>query len=113
MKWFVKLIGVKVRLKLSSNNSLKHLGDEREIRNGPVVVEVLRISTRFFEDRRDCGQFESGGYSSRFEGGIDYCCYHGGDGWQTGFDEASGERIKLTGSGLRLEDELRDKGHRC
>ena len=72
-------------------------GDEGKVGDGPVEVEVCWVGT---------GQFESGGCSASGEGGVNYVGDHESNGWQTGFDEGGGKRVKLTGGGA--VDEFRD-----
>lgn len=46
--------------------------------------------------------------SASDEGGINYAGDHEGNGWQAGFDEGGGKRIKLTGGGFGFVNEFRD-----
>ena len=82
-------------LKLGGDHSLKGFGDEGEVGDGPVVVQISWVSTGFFEGWCNCSSFEGGGYSTSGEGGVNDSCDHGGDGGQTGFDEDGGEGIEL------------------
>ena len=92
---------------MCGNHPFKCFGDEGEVGDGPVKVKVSWVSTRFFQDGCDSSQFESGGHSASGEGGVNYVGDHGRNGWQTGFDEGGGKRIKLTGGGFGFADEDR------
>ena len=48
-----------------------------KIGDGPVMGQVSWFNIRFFEGLCNCCHFESGLYSSRGEGGVDYFCDHG------------------------------------
>ena len=72
------------------------------------MVKDSWVSTGFFQDGCDGSQFESGGYSTSGEGGLNYVGDHGGNGRQTGFDKGGGNRIELTGGGFGFKDEFRD-----
>lgn len=70
------------------------------------MVKVSWVGTGFFQGGCDGSQFESGLFSTASEGGVNYVDDHGGDGWQTCFNEGGGKRIKLAGSGFGFKDEL-------
>ena len=62
---------------------LKCFCDEGEVVNGPVMVKDSWVSTVFFQDGCDGSQFESVGYSTSGEGGVNYVGDHGGNGRHT------------------------------
>ena len=54
----------------------------------------------FFKGGCNCHHFESGGTVPEVREEFIMFCDHGGNGWETGFEEGSGEGIKMTGSGF-------------
>ena len=72
------------------------------------MVKDSWVSTGFFQNGCDGSQFESGGYSTSGEGGVNYVGDHGGNGRQTGFDKGGRKRIELTGGDFGFMDEFRD-----
>jgi len=63
-----------VGFELGSNNSLKDLGQEGEIGDGPVVVGNIRVKTRLLKYGGNGSELESRGDSTSRQGGVDYAC---------------------------------------
>ena len=47
-----------VGLELCGNYLLQHLGEEREVGDGPVVAEGFRVQSGFFQKGSDDGSFK-------------------------------------------------------
>lgn len=58
LKRFIEIIFVQMDLKLGSYCPFQKFGDEWEIGDGAIVVWVIRIQTRFLQNRGDRSSFE-------------------------------------------------------
>lgn len=52
-------------VKLDGNCSFQGFTQERKVGDWPIVVKLLGVQTRLFEDGSDGGCFEAGGNCSR------------------------------------------------
>ena len=97
-------------VELGGDCSFQDFAEERKVGDWPIVVRVVGVQTRLFEDRSDRGGFETGGYRSGSEGKIDDVNHEGAYCWQAGFDQRGGQGILGAGGGLGLGDQFGDEG---
>lgn len=98
-------------VELGGDCSFQDFAEERKVGDWPMVVQIIRVQTRLFEDRSDRGGFETGGYRSGSEGEVDDVNHKGAYCGQAGFDQGSGQGIQGTGGGLGLGDQFGDVGN--
>lgn len=93
LKKFIKVIGGKVGMELSSNSFFKKFGNVWKVRDGAEVIEVSWIRAGFLKYGSDSRSFQRGGYSARSEGGMNNISDERGKSRNGGFDKRRGERV--------------------
>lgn len=62
LEGFMELMVEHVMMKLRSDCSFQNLSEERKVGDQHVVVKVIEVQTRLFEERGDRGNLETGGH---------------------------------------------------
>lgn len=65
LEGFIELMVEHVMMKLCSDCSFQDLSEERKVGDQQVVVKVIEVQTRLFEECGDRGNLETGGHCAR------------------------------------------------